>query len=55
MVEPSFAALLVAPVGATSLTEPCVPSTRETAIALAAITIRAYEEVVAAFAVSAYP
>jgi hypothetical protein len=41
MVESSFEALLVSAVGATSLAEPGVPPARETAIALAAITIRA--------------
>jgi hypothetical protein len=55
MVESSFEALLVPPVGATSLVEPGVPLTRETAIALAAITVRTNEEGAAAFAVPAYP
>jgi len=55
MIESSFAALLVPPVGTTVLAEPGVVSTRQTAIALAAITVRAYEEAVVAFAVPAYP
>jgi hypothetical protein len=55
MVESSFLALLVSPVGATSLVEPSVLSTREAAIVMAAITVRANEEGAAAFAVSAYP
>jgi len=53
MVESSFVALLVPPVGAASLAEPCVPSTRETAIVLATITAPANEEGAAAFVVPA--
>jgi hypothetical protein len=55
MVESSFRALLVPPVGATSLAEPCVPPTRQTTIALAAIAVPAYEEVLEAFLMPAYP
>jgi hypothetical protein len=55
MVEPPFGALLVAAVGATSLAEPGVPATGETAIALAAIAARTQEELGAAFAVPANP
>jgi hypothetical protein len=55
MVEPAFGALLVAAVGATSLVEPRVPATGETAIPLAAITAGAQEEHGGAFAVPANP
>jgi hypothetical protein len=55
MVEPPFGALLVAAVGATSLAEPGVPATGETAIALAAIAARTQEELGAAVAVPANP
>jgi hypothetical protein len=55
MVESSFGALLVSAVGATSLAETRVLATGETAIVVAAITVRAYEEAVAAFAVAANP
>ena len=55
MVEPPFGALLVTPVGATSLAEPCVLAAGETAIALAAIAAGTQEEQGAAFAVSANP
>jgi len=41
MVELAFEALLVPAVGATSLVEPRVLATAETAIALAAVTARA--------------
>jgi len=41
MVEPAFEALLVPAVGATSLVEPRVLATDETAIALAVVTARA--------------
>jgi len=53
MVQPAFGALLVTAVGATSLAEPCVSATGETAIALAAIAADAQEEHDAAFAVPA--
>ena len=55
MVEPSFGALLVPAVGATSLTEPREPATGGAAIVLAAITAYAQDERDAAFAVPANP
>lgn len=53
MVEPPFGALLVTPVGATPLYEPCAPATGETTIALAAIATPTHEEQGAAFVVPA--
>ncbi len=55
MIEPPFDALLVTAVGTTSLAEPCVPATGETAIVLAAITAGTQEEQGAAFAIPANP
>jgi len=55
MIESAFGALLVAAVGATSLVQPRVPATNETAIALAAVAARTQEELGAAFAVPANP
>jgi hypothetical protein len=55
VIEPPFDALLVTAVGTTSLAEPCVPATGETAIVLAAITAPAQEEQGAAFAIPANP
>jgi hypothetical protein len=55
MVESSFDALLVPPVGAPSLAESCVLSALRTAIGLAVITVRAYEEELAAFVMPTYP
>lgn len=55
VVEPAFGALLVAAVGATSLAQPSMPATSETAIKLAVITARTQEEQGAAFAVPANP
>ena len=55
MVELSFGALLVAAVGAASLTQSRKPLTSETTVALAAITPGAQKEFGAAFAVPANP
>jgi hypothetical protein len=55
VIEPAFGALLMTAVGATSLAEPCVLATAETAIALAAITTGTQEEQGAAFTVPANP
>jgi hypothetical protein len=55
VIEPPFRALLVTAVGATSLAEPCVPATGETAIALAVITAGTQEEQGVAFGVPANP
>jgi len=55
MIEPAFDALLVTAVGATSLAEPDVPLTGETAIELAAITTATQEEQGVAFAIPANP
>jgi len=55
VVEPAFGALLVTTVGTTSLAEPYLPATGETAIALTAITTGTQEERDAAFIVPANP
>lgn len=55
VTEPPFGALLVTAVGTTSLAEPCVPATGETAIVLAAITAGTQEKQGAAFAIPANP
>lgn len=54
MIEPAFGTLLVAAVGATSLAEPRIPATSETAIAVPAIASDTQEELRAAFTVPAH-
>ena len=44
VIEPSFGALLVAPVGAAPLTAPAVGAARKAAVAMPPVTMRANEE-----------
>jgi hypothetical protein len=53
MIEPSFGALLVPPIGTAALVEPRTLPTDQTTVALAAITAGAQKEFGAAFAVPA--
>lgn len=55
MVEPPFGTLLVAAVGAASLTEACLATAGETAITLPAVTVGTEKEQRTAFAVQTNP
>ena len=55
MVEPPFGALLMAAAGAPSLSQPHMPLTSETTVALAAITAGAQKEFGTAFTVPTNP
>jgi hypothetical protein len=55
MIEPAFGALLVAAVGASPLLAPGIFAALGTAVAMAAITVRANEEHLLAFLTQANP